>query len=111
MNLPMAIRKVTCDNRVTDNIGKVALQRGPLMYCAEWPDNNGSTSNIIIPFSTTFTSTYKTDLLNGVMTISANTPKIIDSTITTQPFTAIPYYAWANRGKGEMKIWFPTTGK
>lgn len=111
MNLPMAIRKVTCDNRVTDNIGKVALQRGPLMYCAEWPDNNGSTSNIIIPFSTTFTSTYKTDLLNGVMTISANTPKIIDSTITTQPFTAIPYYAWANRGKGEMKIWFSTTGK
>ncbi len=122
MNLPMAIRKVTCDNKVTNNIGKVALQRGPLMYCAEWVDNNGSTSDFYITntsdYVSTFTSEFKPQLLNGVTIIKGqNVLKklLMDADggleIIEQPFTAIPYYAWANRGKGEMQIWFPTNAK
>jgi DUF1680 family protein len=45
----MEVRKVVANEKVKDDIGKVALQRGPLMYCAEWPDNNGKVSNFIMP--------------------------------------------------------------
>jgi len=111
MILPMQVKRVVANEHLIDDIGKVALQRGPLMYCAEWIDNNGRTSNIIIPNNISFTSEFKADLLNGITILKSETPKIIidaNQNITTvkQSFTAIPYYAWANRGKGEMMLWF-----
>jgi DUF1680 family protein len=113
VNLPMEVRRVVANEKVKDDVGKVALQRGPLIYCAEWADNNGKASNIIMPESAIFTTEFKPDLLNGVMVLKTEVPAIIVDTngenITTvkRIFTAIPYYAWANRGKGEMMIWFP----
>jgi DUF1680 family protein len=113
VQLPMEIRKVTAHEKVKDDAGRIALQRGPIIYCAEWVDNNGKTSNIILPANTSFSASYVPGLLNGVETITAEVPAIkVDESgqqITTvqQKFTAIPYYAWANRGKGEMMIWFP----
>ena len=116
MDLPMEIQRVKANENIKNNIGRVALQRGPIMYCAEWPDNYGKTSNIIIPANTVFTNEYKNDLLNGVTVLQAEVPAFIisnNSSISTtkQTFTAIPYYSWANRGKGEMMIWFPTQVK
>ena len=117
VNLPMEVKKVVANEKVKDDIGKVALQRGPLMYCAEWPDNNGKVSNIIMPAGTTFTSEFKPELLNGVLTLKATVPAVmVDGNgegISTakKPFIAIPYYAWAHRGKGEMMLWFPTKVK
>ena len=114
VNLPMQVRQVVANENVKDDIGKVSLQRGPLMYCAEWPDNNGKVSNIIIPANTNFTTEFKADLLNGVTVLKSEVPAIIidnnGNSISTvqQAFTAIPYYAWAHRGKGEMTVWFPT---
>ena len=114
VNLPMEVRQVVANENVKDDIGKVSLQRGPLMYCAEWPDNNGKVSNIIIPANTNFTTEFKADLLNGVTVLKSEVPAIIidnnGNSISTvqQAFTAIPYYAWAHRGKGEMTVWFPT---
>ncbi len=111
VNLPMEVRRVVANPKVTDDIGKVALQRGPLLYCAEWPDNNGKTSNIFLPKDVQFSTEFKSDLLNGVTVLKSETPAIIISgnTISTvkQNFVAIPYYAWAHRGKGEMMVWFP----
>ncbi|MFL9485310.1 glycoside hydrolase family 127 protein [Chitinophagaceae bacterium LWZ2-11] len=113
LSLPMDVKRVTANAYVKNDINKVALQRGPIMYCAEWADNNNKTSNIIIPENTVFTSAFKADLLNGVQVIEATVPVInIDAkgqslSTTQQKFTAIPYYAWANRGKGEMNVWFP----
>jgi DUF1680 family protein len=111
VNLPMEVRKVIANTKVTDDIGKVSLQRGPLMYCAEWPDNNGKTSNIIVPKTAKFSTEFKSDLLNGVTVIKSETPAVVISgnTVSTvnQNFMAIPYYAWAHRGKGEMMMWFP----
>lgn len=114
--LPMEIRKLYANQMVTEDIGKIALQRGPLIYCAEWIDNHGKTGNIILPADTKFTSEYRADLLNGVTILKAETPAVIiqqDDNISTvkQTFTAIPYYSWANRGKGEMMVWFPTEVK
>ena len=114
VNLPMEVRRVVANENVKDDIGKVALQRGPIIYCAEWADNNGKAANIIIPTSAMFTTEFKSDLLNGVEVIKSNVPAVVvsndGSNISTvdQSFTAIPYYAWAHRGKGEMMIWFPT---
>lgn len=112
VDLPMEVRRVVANEKLKDDIGKVALQRGPLMYCAEWPDNNGKTSNIFIPAGTTFTSEFKPGLLNGVTVLNATVPVVVikgneDISTIKQSFTAIPYYSWANRGKGEMMLWFP----
>jgi len=111
VDLPMEVRRITANKNLKDDIGKVALQRGPLVYCAEWPDNSGHTSNIIMPAGTQFTNEFKPDLLNGVMVLKAEVPAVVISNdnvnTVKQAFTAIPYYSWANRGKGEMMIWFP----
>jgi len=114
--LPMEIRKVSANKKLKDDIGKIALQRGPIIYCAEWVDNYGKTSNIILPASTNFTSEYRSDLLNGVAILKAAAPAVVigpNNNITTvkRTITAIPYYSWANRGKGEMQVWFPTDVK
>jgi DUF1680 family protein len=117
VNLPMEVRRVIANENVKDDIGKVALQRGPIIYCAEWPDNNGKVANIIMPDNATFTTEYKPDLLNGVVIVKSNTPAVVinneGNMISTvnKEFTAIPYYAWAHRGKGEMMVWFPTKVK
>ena len=113
VDLPMEVRRVVANEKIKDDRGKIALQRGPLMYCAEWTDNNGKTSNIIIPANTNFTTEYNAELLNGVTVLKAEVPAVLISNnenINTvkQQFTAIPYFSWANRGKGEMMVWFPT---
>jgi DUF1680 family protein len=116
VNLPMEIKKILANGNVKNDIGKIALQRGPIIYCAEWVDNNSRTSNLIVPPNTVFTSEFNPSILNGVMTLKAQVPAVIISNndnISTQKqsFTAIPYYSWANRGKGEMTVWFPTQVK
>jgi DUF1680 family protein len=113
VNLPMEVRRVVANEKLKEDIGKVALQRGPLMYCAEWKDNNGKAGNIIMPGSAAFTTEFKPELLNGVMVLKSDVPAVVINSgenIATvkQPFMAIPYYSWANRGKGEMTVWFPT---
>jgi DUF1680 family protein len=111
--LPMDVRRVAASDKIADDNGKVALQRGPIMYCAEWKDNNGQAGNIIIPKSTVFKPEYEANLLNGVMVLKGDIKTInIDASgqnVSTDngTLTAIPYYAWANRGKGEIVVWFP----
>ena len=112
VNFAMEVKRVVASEKIKDDIGKVALQRGPLMYCAEWVDNNGKASNIIMPANTIFTTAFKPGLLNGITVLNADVPAVIingkESIATVkQAFTAIPYYCWANRGKGEMMLWFP----
>lgn len=113
VNLPMDVQRVVANEKLPDDVNKVALQRGPIMYCAEWKDNDGKAANIIIPKTATFTPEYKADLLNGVMVLKADVKGVNiaadgqDITTKNQTLTAIPYYSWANRGKGEMTVWFP----
>lgn len=113
MRFPMKVKQVVANEKVKDNIGKIAIERGPIVYCAEFVDNNGLTSNLVVPENQNFASEFQTNLLNGVMTLrgSANAFKIENSSsISTQiqPLVLIPYYARSNRGQGEMRIWFPT---
>jgi len=113
VDLPMEIRRVVANNKVPDDRSKVALQRGPLIYCAEWKDNSGKVSDMIIPSEATFTTEFVSELLNGVQVIRGEVPAVevkgpTKVETSAKSFTAIPYYAWAHRGPGEMMIWFPT---
>jgi DUF1680 family protein len=113
VNLPMDVRRVAANENLKDDLGKVALQRGPLVYCVEGIDNRGKASNILLPQQAVFTTTFKPDLLNGVTVLQTEVPVILvdekGENITTKKLrvTAIPYYSWANRGESEMMIWFP----
>ncbi|WP_394340110.1 hypothetical protein [Hymenobacter gelipurpurascens] len=75
VNLPMEVRQVVASPKVQDDLGKVALQRGPVVYCAEWKDNNGKASNLIMPGATAFTSNYQPEVLNGIMQLRATSTR------------------------------------
>ena len=111
--LPMQVRRVFSSDKVKENVGKVALERGPLVYCFEHPDNNGKAWNIILPDNAKATSKFQADLLGGVTTIECEAsvvrPSSDGSVVETvkENVTAIPYFSWANRGKGEMQVWVP----
>ena len=108
LNLPMEVRKVIANKALVDDHGKTALQRGPIIYCAEWKDNGGSVSDLAIPTNATFKAVAEPDMLNGVTVLKGDVlRKNKDNTVRKVELTAIPYYAWANRGKGEMTVWFP----
>jgi uncharacterized protein len=113
VSLPMETKKVAANPKLTSDAGKIALQRGPLIYCAEWVDNQGQAANIIIPEESGFKPLFQDDLLNGIMMLEGSgifvNLDISGKKISTSEGTvkAIPYYSWANRGKGEMVVWFP----
>lgn len=113
MQLPFDVRKIAANEASKESINKTALQRGPLVYCAEGTDNNGRAANILLPAETSVSAEYVPHLLAGVNVLKANVPVVtIDEkgeNIFTQKKTVtfVPYYAWANRGEGEMMIWFP----
>jgi len=109
--LPMPIRRVLSHGSVVTNRGKVALQRGPLVYCLEGHDNGGEVLDIYVPDDAPLKTAFRSDLLNGVMTITgpAKTAKrTLEGRIVPhaeKTFTAIPYYAWAHRGRSHMTVW------
>jgi len=111
--IPMPVRRVISHPEVKDNIGKVALERGPILYCAEWPDNQGYVSNLALPNGTELRVERREGLLDGIAVIKGQVEalhqgKSEEETITMQQeFVAIPYYAWAHRGQGEMAVWLP----
>ncbi|HLX45180.1 MAG TPA: beta-L-arabinofuranosidase domain-containing protein [Bryobacteraceae bacterium] len=112
LSLPMPVRRILANQRVKDDAGRVALERGPLVYCAEWPDNGGHALNLVVPDDAQFHTEFRRDLLNGVQVITAKVPAVErekDGRVSTKAheLVAIPYYAWANRGMGEMAVWLP----
>jgi DUF1680 family protein len=113
LELPMDIKKVAANPAVKDDLGKLAIQRGPILYCAEWADNDGRTSNLILSDTATLTPIYNPSLLHGIMTLQGQGRAVVvapsgqDISTRDQKITVIPYYSWANRGEGEMNIWFP----
>ncbi len=111
--LPMEVREVLAHDQVKQNQDRVALQRGPLVYCVEGADNEGKAWNFIVPEGTTYTENFQPEVLNGVMTIHFEglvmSPNEGAQSIQTnkKTITAIPYYAWNNRGQNEMQVWLP----
>jgi DUF1680 family protein len=115
LTLPMPVRRVVAHPKVEADRDRVALQRGPIVYAAEWADNpNGKTRNIVLPDASRLTTEFRSDLLNGVQVIKGKSfglSKTEAGAISKaeQEFVAIPYATWANRGRGQMNVWLART--
>lgn len=99
---PMPPRRVLAHEGAAENRGKAAIQRGPLVYALEGIDNGGRALDAVLPLETPLDAAFRENFLGGVTVITARLDGQRPRTIT-----AIPYYAWANRGKGEMVVWVP----
>ena len=106
---------------VTQNRGKVALRRGPLVYCLEQVDQKSDMDELGLPAKGRLESRFEPGLLNGVAVITGDavrmqapgwTDQLYRPMVSTQPspvtLKAIPYYAWANRKQGKMTVWIPS---
>jgi len=113
VQLPMAVKRVIARTELKQDEDRVALQRGPLVYCVEGTDNGGKAWNLLLPDAVTFETTFQKDLLDGVTTIRFQSPTLQVSADGTsvatelRTVTAIPYYSWCNRGANQMQIWLP----
>ncbi len=112
LSIPMPVERIVAHPRLDDDQGRFALQRGPVVYCLEGVDTpDHRVMNLVFPDTTRFTAEYRSDLLNGVEVLHANgvgTRRNLDGSISldgNKPVMAIPYYAWAHRGKFEMTVW------
>jgi uncharacterized protein len=103
VTLPMRVRRVVANPGVKDDAGKAAIQRGPIVYALEGVDNGGRVLGLTVPLDVAFTPTFRPDLLGGVTTLSARLPAAGGE--PARAITAIPYFAWANRGRSEMVVW------
>ncbi|MEN6310209.1 MAG: beta-L-arabinofuranosidase domain-containing protein, partial [Acidobacteriota bacterium] len=109
VHLPMPVRRVVANDKVEADRGRVAIERGPLVYCAEWPDNDGRVANFFLRDGAALTAEARTDLLNGIVVVKGEAEAVSAkggrTVVEKKPITLIPYYAWANRGRGEMEVW------
>lgn len=119
LKLDMRVHEIQANNRVSSDLGKVALQRGPIIYCMEEADNTAPLALYRLPKEPKFNEVYQPDLLQGVVTIEAEALKSeaddVDDLLYhdyRRPFETsqerirfIPYYAWINRSPGEMQVW------
>jgi hypothetical protein len=114
LSLPMPVRRVRANENVKEDAGRAALQRGPIVYCAEGPDNDGRVLDLVLRDDAALQSYFRADLLNGVQVITGKahgtrfSPSRQSVELEERPFTAIPYYAWAHRGPSEMAVWLAT---
>jgi uncharacterized protein len=93
LDLPMRVERVVADDRVAEDRGRSAIQRGPIVYCLEGIDNGGHVLDRTLPLDAAMQHHFDPALLGGVEVISGGGA------------TAVPYYAWNNRGRGEMTVW------
>ena len=105
LTLPMPARRVFSHDGIKDNIGKAALQRGPIVYSIEGVDNGGRVVDAVIPITAQFTPVFQGELMGGVMVLRADLREAALPMAATRIYTAVPYFAWANRGRGEMVVW------
>jgi DUF1680 family protein len=132
LRLPMPVRRIACHPYVVENAGRVALSRGPLVYCLEQADLAGRhPRDLVLPASTRLSAEYRPELLSGLTILrgeaaavpphaswtgqlyrSASPEGAAESHTAEQEraveVTAIPYYAWANREPGAMHVWLRT---
>jgi DUF1680 family protein len=111
LDLPMPVERVHADPRVKADVGRVALQRGPVVYCLEGADNHGHVRNLSLPRTATLSARFEKGLLGGVVVVRGTALSAVrhgsERTTRAVPFQAVPYFAWDNRQPGEMVVWLP----
>ncbi len=112
LNLPMPVERVYADPRVKADVGRLALQRGPIVYCLEATDNRGHVRDLCLPRTSNLTAHFEKDLLGGVVVVCGDALSVSrnsDDKLVTSPvkFQAVPYCTWDNRQPGQMVVWLP----
>lgn len=112
VHFDMKPRVVKANGKVEADRGRVAIERGPLVYCAEWPDNDFNVHNILLNQHPSFQVVERPDLLYGIHEITTDAQALsYDAAgklaVRDVKLTLIPYYAWAHRGEGDMEVWLP----
>ena len=118
LSMQMPVARVEACPHVEADFGKVALRRGPIVYCLEEADNGRELFQLTLPAADDVKASFRQDLLGGVMTLEAlaERPDASDwgdalyrtapgSGAVTRKIVAVPYCTWANRGPGEMTVW------
>lgn len=111
LHLPMPVRCSVADERVKADHGRMSVTRGPLVYCAEQPDNGYSASSYILPVpgGDARVATFVDGVLKGIPYIGLDASAWDGGKTVAAPLRLIPYYAWNNRGDGTtMNVWFAT---
>lgn len=110
IHMAMPIERVKADARVEADRGRVALMRGPIVYCLESIDAGGRVRDLVLPDSARIGTEDRADLLGGVTVLRASARRVQTGSGSTAPadMTAIPYYANANRGPVSMIVWIPS---
>lgn len=118
--LDMPVERMTPHPDIRQDVGQIALQRGPVVYCLEEVDNGPRLANVVIPSNAQLQANFDADLLGGASVITGDAIRIEPSSWTEEmyrpqsvveythaqfQFKAIPYYLWANREPGEMRVW------
>ncbi len=116
LNLPMPIRIVRSHDSVEENHGRIAIERGPIVYCIEAADTDGYVRHLWLPSNPELSVEHRDELLGGVTVITGTAMAMRrtddDDTVCRSnrlAFTAIPYYAWDQRSAGEMAVWLPAS--
>ncbi|HMF97336.1 MAG TPA: hypothetical protein VKE96_23715, partial [Vicinamibacterales bacterium] len=108
---PLDARRVVADDRVAHDRRRVAIERGPIVYCAEWPDvDGGRVLDLQIDRNAGFRSAIDDTLDGGVVVVQARARNVSTPDAQAKATILVPYYLWANRGAGEMAVWLPTSG-
>jgi DUF1680 family protein len=115
IELPMDIQRIVARLEVRADREHLVLQRGPLVYCMEGADNPGNMWDLIVPRQTKLSTEAYRVLNESVVAIRGDAlvygaaPDGLDISRGVMTFTAIPYYAWANRESHDMQVWVPTS--
>jgi hypothetical protein len=109
IELPMEVRRVVADERVRECAKRMAIERGPIVYCAEWPDvEGGRVLDLLFERDAELGTSFDPSFFGGATSIHGEARRIGDPSGAPVPVTLLPYHLWANRGTGEMTVWLPT---
>jgi DUF1680 family protein len=109
ITFPFAVRRVSADTRVRETRGRIAVERGPLVYCAEWPDTEDRRAlSLMLDGRADLKAERDPARFGGTMVIRAAARSLAAPESAVKPVTLIPYHLWANRGAGEMSVWLST---
>ena len=112
VKLDMKPRVVKANEKVAADRGRIAVECGPLVYCAEVADNDVDVQSVLLPAHPVFQSVSQSDLLGGIVQLKTKVQSLsYDKAGWLQTrdavLTLIPYYAWNHRGIGKMMVWLP----
>ncbi len=111
LHLPMPVRRVGSHPNIEENAGRVAIERGPILYCIEAADNGTNLATRYLPDAAQFQAAFEPNLLGGCVTLTT----VSDENVSADPLKLIPYHLWGHRGLGQMAVWLrrdaPARGK